>query len=102
METCTGRAAGGSARCPRRQMKWRTWADRLTPAHRKAFVDPLCLRWPGSACHVGDFALLGRSVPAPTLTTCHNLQRKCGSVERCGPLVGCRTICSAATERTYA
>jgi hypothetical protein len=50
-------------RCPRRQMRQRPWADRLTPAPRKEVVDPLCLRWPGSACHVGHFAPLGEVCP---------------------------------------
>jgi hypothetical protein len=50
-------------RCPRRQMRQRSWADRLTLAPRKEVVDPLCLRWPGSACHVGHFALLGEVCP---------------------------------------
>jgi hypothetical protein len=50
-------------RCPRRQMRQRSWADRLTLAPRKEVVDPLCLRWPGSACHVGHFAPLGEVRP---------------------------------------
>jgi hypothetical protein len=50
-------------RCPRRQMRQRSWADRLTLAPRKEVVDPLCLRWPGSACHVGHFAPLGEVCP---------------------------------------
>src|SRR6266478_6487029 len=50
-------------RCPRRQMRQRSWADRLTLGPRKEVVDPLCLQWPGSACHVGHFAPLGEVCP---------------------------------------
>ena len=67
-------------RCPRRQTRQRPWADRLTPAPRKEVVDPLCLRWPGSACHVGHFALVGRSVPLRTLTICHQRKQPPASV----------------------
>jgi hypothetical protein len=53
MVTCTGRAANGSAAMPPPSVEVASRADRLTPAHRKELVDPLCLRWPGSASHVG-------------------------------------------------
>ncbi len=79
MMTCTGRAAGGSAAMPPPSDEVASQrADRLTPAHCKGLVEPLCLRTVAPYGHAGHFAPQGRSVPRLPFTTGHELSELAG------------------------